>query len=380
VEALQELIERKQMWDANQNRKKHPVFYQETLHTISPKDENDEWVFDTVKSVAVLPRKRTARLRTPSAVFPVEDTLRQLDVKDGPLQPSTPGTVRKSTVRRQPSYVQQQQQQQQDSVRRVSMGPLKPAIAPKRPLQPDMSFGNSGSTMRLFRRVPSDSSTSGQLGTEPEVTTNENCPPLVMAPLVEPTNKEALVGRRLYNKAIEPTMAELHAQTAASHKREALANLSNAFAMLDSVDPEGAYHLLQNLVSAVSQDKRLNAAFLQQHQQQPATLSKTPLDGTPQGTVVIKTPAAAPVSPTKLVLSNANPHLRSHRRRQGTPDGSVFDRPPEKERDQEKSPLAAKYPGQEAPPGMEHCQHLSEVFYSRWANGLRHRWGAVTGA
>jgi serine/threonine-protein kinase 24/25/MST4 len=252
-----------------------------------------------------------------------------------------------------------------------------------------MSFGNTGSTMRLFRRVPSDSSTSGQLGgSAGDPTTNENLAPSKQSSSTEQhTGKEAVLGRRLYNKALEPTLAELHAQTAGCDKRAALANLSDAFAHLDAVDPEGAYHLLQNLLATVSQDKKLASAFLSRP---PTPTSNPPADGTPQGTVLIKTPApataaaatAAGTSPTKLVLSNANPHLKSHRRRHGTPDGSVFEqRGPEKERvERDAEKMEAKYPGKEALPGMEHCQHLSEVFYARWANGLLHRWGGVAGA
>jgi serine/threonine-protein kinase 24/25/MST4 len=243
-----------------------------------------------------------------------------------------------------------------------------------------MSFGNTGSTMRLFRRVPSDSSTSGQLGADASWT-DENRPPTKTSSPSEHTGKEALLGRRLYNKAVEPTLAELHAQTAGSDKRAALANLSDAFAHLDAVDPEGAYHLLQTLLASVAQDKKLSAAFIPRPSSPP---SKTPNDGTPQGTVLIKTPGPAvpapAASPSKLVLSNANPHLKSHRRRQATPDGSVFERSPEKgevQRDAEKVAVEARYPGKEALPGLEHCQHLSEVFYSRWANGLLHRWGGV---
>jgi serine/threonine-protein kinase 24/25/MST4 len=401
VEALQELITAKQMWDANRTRTKHPVYYQETMTSISPTDERDEWVFDTVRSVAPKPARGTIRSRKPSSIFSVDDAMRRLDVKDGPLQPSTPGTVRKATVRRQPSIAIAQsptKHSQTGSVRRIST-----STAPKRPLQPDMSFGNTGSTMRLFRRVPSDSSTSGQLGAEP---VDENRPPS------KPSNtsseqqqqhsgKEAVLGRRLYNKAIEPTLAELHAQTAGSDKRAALANLSDAFAHLDAVDPEGAYHLLQSLLSSVSQDKKLSSAFLPSLSSSSTTTappqSKTPHDGRPQGTVLIKSLPAGLAhggsvsisggggnSPSKLVLSNANPHLKSHRRRQATPDGSVFERSPEKggdrdrERDAEKG-VESRYPGKEALPGLEHCQHLSEVFYKRWANGLLNRWGGVAG-
>ncbi|KAK0720842.1 kinase-like domain-containing protein [Lasiosphaeris hirsuta] len=387
VEALQELVHRKQMSDARTDRVKLPVFYQETLHTISPKDNSDDWVFDTVKSVA-LPKRGTVRSRKPSSAFAVEDAMRKLDVKDGPLQPSTPGTVRRSTVRRQPSAAQQ------SSVRRISNGSPRASIAPKCPLQPDLSFGNSGSTMRLFRRVPSDSSASA--GSH-EAQPNENRPPTSFHAPVDPNSKEALLGRRLYNRALEPCLDELHAQTAASSKREALSRLSDAFALLDSVDPEGSYHFLRNLVSVVSQDPKLDVAFLRNNPQNSGP-SKTPLDGTPQGTVVIKgrsaTAAAAaasggPVSPTKFVMSQENPHLLSHRRRHGsqTPDlpppgqGRVeraMPRSPEKEqRDREKMALEAKLPGRQAVPGMEHCKALSDLLYTRWTDGLRARWGSM---
>ncbi|TPX17647.1 uncharacterized protein E0L32_012058 [Thyridium curvatum] len=361
VEALQELIERRQMYDASQHRKTHPVFYQETLHTISPKDDGDEWVFDTVRSVA--PKRATVKSRKPSSIFAADELMRKLDLKDGPLQPSSPatGTVRRATARRQPSALYQGT---------LTGSPRGSVIAPKRPLQPDMSFGNGGSSARLFRRVPSDSSTGGQLGMSesPEATNNENRPPpSMMAAAVEPTSKEAQLGRRLFNKALDPTLAELHAQTSAMQKREALAKLSDALALLDSVDPEGAYHLMRNLVAAVASDAKLDNAFLQ-----PA-IGKTPSDGTPQGTVIIR-------SPTKLVLSNANPHLKSHRRRQGSiaPEGSP-DKYSEKERarELERTMLEAKFPGREPPAGMEHTKQLSDVLYGRWLNGLRARFPSV---
>ncbi|KAH8663956.1 kinase-like domain-containing protein [Xylariales sp. PMI_506] len=358
VEALQELIERRRNYDASNNKKRNRAFYQETLHTISPRDDQDGWVFDTVKSIA--PRKATVKSRKPSSIFSTEEAMRRLDIKDGPLQLASspaPMTVRKSTVRRQASVAQMSGN---GSVR----GPPGPAM--KKPLQPDMSFGNSGSSQRLFRRVPSDSSVSGQVsGDSNDVFTNENRHPHT----TEANSKEAVLGRRLYSKAIEPTFAELHAQTSALAKREALAKLSDAFATLDAVDPEGAYHMMQSLVSAMSGDTRLSNAFLQN-----ATPTKGSERGTPQGTVIIKSPQNYHnQSPTKLVLAANNPHLKSHRRRQDSvvidPQGS-----PEKVVDREKAALVAKYPGREAEPGMEHCKQLSDVLYGRWVDGLRLRW------
>lgn len=365
VEALQELTARRQMWDANQNRQRHPIYYQETLQTITPRDEEQEWVFDTVKSIAP-PRRPTMRHRKPSSMLAAEEGLRKLDLSEGPLGLSSPvvGTVRRSTVRRTPSLAHS------SSLR--SNGSPRPSLAPKKPLQPDMSFGNSGSTMRLFRRVPSDSSTSGQSGrpsSPDDVFCDENLPPPMAAP-VEPYGKEAILGRRLYNKAVEPTLAELHAQTSAMQKREALAKLSDAFAALDAVDPEGAYHLMGNLVVSMSQDNKLNAALLRQ------PLQKIPDDDTPQGTVIVKSSApSGGSSPTKLILSSNNPHLKSHRRRQVDSPASKLN---EKDYDREKAALLEeKYPGREARVGMEHCKQLSDVLYQRWSDNLRIRWPAV---
>ncbi|KAF7548950.1 hypothetical protein G7046_g8498 [Stylonectria norvegica] len=365
IEALQELIARRQMWDANQNRARHPIYYQETLQTISPKDDQQEWTFDTVKSIAP-PKRPSVKHRKPSSIFSADEAMRKLDVKDGPLGAAlspAPGTVRKATVRRVPSLVQ-------NSIR--SNGSPRAAALPKKPLQTDMSFGNSGSTMRLFRRVPSDSSVQAQAAaqagrpTSPDdVFCDENLPPSMAAP-VEPYGKEATLGRRLYNKAVEPTLAELHAQTSAMQKREALAKLSDAFASLDSVDPEGAYHLMTNLIASMAQDNKLNTAFLRQ------PVQKIPDDGTPQGTVIVKSSTPSAGSPRKLVLASNNPHLRSHRRRH-----SEVPNLKEKNLDRERALLEAKYPGQEARSGMEHCKQLSDVLYSRWVDGLRIRWPAV---
>lgn len=366
IESLQELIAQKQMFDANQNRQKHPIYYQETLQTMSTRDE-DDWVFDTVKSIAP-PKRPTIKSRKPSALLMAEESMHKLDLSEGPLGASSPavGTVRKATARRVPSLAQVSAMH--------SLGSPKRAVSSKKPLQTDMSFGNSGSTMRLFRRVPSDSSTSGQLGrpeSPDDVFCDENLPPAMASPIA-PYGKEAVLGRRLYNKAIEPSMAELHAQTSGNQKREALARLSDAFAALDAVDPEGAYHLMSNLITGMARDNKLNATFLK--------TSKTPDDGTPQGTVVIKsstpsTPAPMSPSPTKLILSSNNPHLKSHHRRL---TGSPIPNLNEKEADKERgSVVDEKYPGREAAPGMEHCKQLSDVLYKRWADGLRIRWPAV---
>lgn len=344
VEALQELILRKQEWDGGRSRPSHPRFYEETLNNMMPKSEPDEWVFDTVKAATIAPHKNTTKRRKLSVIHAngqgpqagPEDAMKRLDLKDSPLEYSSPPplTVRKSTARRQPSVAQL-----------ISPTKQRQPSSQKRPLQPDMNFGNTGSTVRLFRRV-SDNSVVAQVNGDtppPTVTRDENRPPMA-----ETVTKDAIFGRRVFNKIIDPAFQELHAQTSNQAKREALSRVADAWSALDAVDPEGEYQLLKAMIERVQNDPKLSALL------SPTKASSK--DGTPQGT--------PQKSPTKLVLAQNNPHLKSHRRRQSSmvPEGHM-----------EK---LNNLPGQ-AVPGMEHSKQLADVLYGRWADGLRNRWPAV---
>lgn len=307
---------------------------------MSPKADPDEWVFDTIKASTIAPRKNTTKRRKLSVIHAngqgPEEALKRLDLKDSPLEYSSPppATVKRGTVRKQPSVIQM-----------VTPVKQRQASSQKRPLQPDMSFGNTGSTVRLFRRV-SDNSTIAQVSGDPThvISHDENRPPMI-----ETTTKEAVLGRRVFNKVIDPAFQELHAQTSNQGKREALSRLADAFSALDAVDPEGEYQLLKLIMDRVQSDNKLSTLL---------TPSKgISNDGTPQGTP--KRSAA------KLVLAQSNPHLQSHRRRQTSmnPDGEYREK-------------LSNLPGQVIP-GMEHTKQLADVLYGRWSDGLKNRWPAV---
>lgn len=316
-----------------------------TSNTMSPKADPDEWVFDTIKASTVAPRKSTTKRRKLSVIYAngqghigAEEAMRRLDLKDGPLQTSSPPpiTVKKNTVRKQPSIVQLS-----------SPRTRQPSTQRRPPLQPDMSFGNTGSTVRLFRRV-SDNSTTAQVSSDvspPASTRDENRPPMA-----EPTTKEAVLGRRTYGKVVDPVFQEMHAQTSNQAKREALSRVADAWEALDAVDPEGEYQLFKLMLEKVQTDPKLSSLL---YIKQPSFQDVTPT-GTPQKSVA-----------AKLVLAQSNPHLKSHRRRQTSMmhEGGY----------QEK---LSNLPGQ-AVPGMEHTKQLADVLYGRWADGLRNRWPAV---
>lgn len=412
VEALQELVERKRIYDANQTRKLHPVYYQETLQSLSTNDNTEEWTFDTVRSVAhpppTPPPKKANSKNRDSSIFSADEAMRKLDLNEGPLQMTSPApsTVRRGTVRHNATG----RRRQQDSVFHVDPdGSPRSSVAGRRPLQPDMSFGNTGSTQRLFRRVASDDSDSSHPSASSRTSDGsnaENRDPEAKASR-DLSSKEAVLGHRLYTKAMEPALAELHAQTSALQKREALAKLSEALALLDSVDPEGGYHLMQGLVSAVAHDKKLSHAFLPKGAGAPGSPAADPAkvpEGYTHGTVINmnkREQASAPGSPAKILFSAANGNnniqAKAGRKRRGsaapsntsetpsTPShartgaGSDSSRPEEKQQaaDLEKAALEARFPGREAQPGMEHCRQLSELLYGRWVRNLQGRWPGI---
>ncbi|KAI9786334.1 MAG: hypothetical protein M1835_003085 [Candelina submexicana] len=327
VEALRELVERKQEWSGGEETPAHLKYYEETMSNLSPKVEQDEWVFDTIKAPTIAAMYHTQKRRKIAEVpnnsqGPPEDMLRRLDINSAPmqLQSPPPSTVRRATQRRVPSVTKQD-----SSVTRPS--------GQKQPLAPDMSFGNGGSTVRQFRRVSDNSPT-----VSPETSIakrDENRPPLA-----ETVTKEALLGRRAYTKIIDNAFQETYAQTGSQAKREAISKAADAWSALDAVDPEGEYHLLQLIMQKMHNEPKL-AALLS-----PSSHS-------------------SPQKP-KLVLAQNNPHLKSHRRRQSsqvTGDDLWTDKQP-------------NLPGQLVP-GMEHTNDIANVLYSRWTEGLRNRWPVV---
>ena len=239
VEGLQELILRKQMWDSGKGRSTHPKYYEETLSTFSPVEEKDDWIFDTIKASTLAVPEHTQKRRKVSAAQTTvlespEEMLEQLTLNDKPdhTKSSPAPTVHKATIKRRSSPNQI-----------VSPAKRRPS-GQKQPLQPDISFGNSGSTVRLFRRVsensPSITPDASMAGRD------EN-----QVPLAESVTKEALLGRRAYTKVIDQAFQETYALTGSQAKRETISRVADAWNALDVADPEGEYLLLKLIVAKI---------------------------------------------------------------------------------------------------------------------------------
>jgi serine/threonine-protein kinase 24/25/MST4 len=334
VEALRELVERKQMWEAQveQQGASHPKYYEETMYVpgftlsasapltllrrdLSPKNEEDEWVFDTVRprtaTAAYQTAKRRKAARVPSTdTTAVASLMQHMDLDDAPLGDVTdsPLRERRRSSSRKASHA---------TALRVPSGAAATARrisnTPKQPLGVDLTFGNSPSTVRHFKRVPSGerraalrsnpspSNLSDQsFQPNPEARTfrpspptsnhpsdlnNENTPPAPEYPPMQVT-KDALYGRRAYSKVLDSVFQEAYSDTASPHQREAIGRVGQAWQQLDEVDPQGEFMLLKAMVDRLKGDPKLAAALgievnsAQSPRKHNTNTSETSLSGT----------------------------------------------------------------------------------------------------
>lgn len=242
VEGLQELIQRRQMWDSSRGRPTHPKYYEETLSSMPVSKEKEDWVFDTIKApTMVMPRqiqRHTQKRRKVSIVHDEtqqgpETVLGRLTLEASqPKIESSLSTMQRATAKRRSSAI----------------GALSPAkrrsSGQKQPLAPCTDYGNSGSTVRQFRRVSDNPPEVAPNASLEERDENHH-------PMAETVTKEALLGRRAYTKAVDQALQETHAQTGNQTNREAISRVALAWDTLDKEDPEGEYHLLKLIIEKV---------------------------------------------------------------------------------------------------------------------------------
>ncbi|WEW56232.1 hypothetical protein PRK78_001671 [Emydomyces testavorans] len=347
TEALQELIQRRQEWEATKGVSENLKYYAETLYeilqnlssdmeanvsrnTISQDDDDDDWVFDTVRP-GTIARHTQKRLRP--AVHSLDDLdeaaemMENLNTANATPEPKP---AKPSTVRRAPVSVRSSSVRRSNSKRKSS--------GAKQPLRVDLTFGNSPSTVRQFRRV------SDSLDYENEVPgvihgMDENYAPKTLFSS-EPQSKEAAMGRRMYSIGVGLACQEALANTWDQEKRDAISRLAEAWSELEIVDPEGVFQIVKSSYDKLQADPKIS-------------------------TVLTKPDPAESAQRPKLMLAQNNPHLKSHKRRQSA----------QLPTEQSWHPGNLRLPGQ-CVPGMEHTKQLADVLYGRWSEGLRNRWAA----
>ena len=242
VEGLQELIQRRQMWDSSRGRHTHPKFYEETLSSMPVSEEKEAWLFDTVKAPTMVMTRHIhghtqTRRKAPNANDKMqqgpENILDRLTLEDSqPRSESSISTMRRATKKRRSSPPGAD-----SPAKRRSSGQ-------KQPLTPCTDFGNSASTVRQFRRV-SDSYPEGPANASLAAREENH------HRKAETVTKEAVLGRRAYAKAVDQALQETYAQTGDQRKREVISQVALAWDTLDKEDPEGEYHLLKLMIEKV---------------------------------------------------------------------------------------------------------------------------------
>lgn len=457
TEMLQQLVHKARAFETGSIKDRDVRYYEETLKDVTLEDADDEWVFSTIRPSASIrqqqqPYARNTIRRPKLDRIPSGDAfdngaavaMEGMSLKSAPLGDlSTSGD---STPTREPSTIRTPKVRS-NSARKVSAAATARKISvssptarrvsnrqasgatptarrvsgqPKQPLGLDMSFGNSTSTVRMFKRVsshdgsedtkqtpssqfhmdfPQDNLFDAEAENRPPTQQQRQLPPPAVA-----ATKEAILGRRAYAKCIEPALQEAQATTADRSNREALSRVAEAWSHLDQLDPEGELLLMKGMLERISSDPKLAAAIMPQmnlRQQSPskkasiASSTTSTLVNADASDILISSPAKNssrrhtelpssppkhqqrpftpssppkqqphhtrdPSSPSKLVMNPQNPHLRKMRSNQQlTPQ-------PEK-----------GLPGGKQEPGMEHVGFVSEALYGRWAEGLRGRWGMM---
>lgn len=408
VEGLQELIQHKQEWDSSKNGERNLKYYAETLRQIKlpHMEPEDDWLFDTVKAVPsrapsnpLTQRKRKSQRMSDFSL--AEESMLDLD---GVSPDKTPD-------RRMSGRYEQQFPEANSSVRRSSTRRRVSSAQHKAPLGVNMSFGNSPSTVRQFRRVSPSNNLENE---DPLQAASLTCLKLEggdldnasrrssmafdqgsviyspsplsrfssQASTVSGDSKETGLGRLLYSQAVGITCQNILNDTGDQARREAVSRVAEALSDLEAADPEGLYHIVQGIVSRMEQDDKLKAILPKIEQAAPAKVLETIEDS---GTVQ-RTPSKAPratriestdASPPKLVLAQNNPHLKSHRRRQST-------QVPSRQNSQVWCPQTAKESEEKEfeklmkrSPALPHVIAMEACMYDRWLDGLRVRWPAL---
>lgn len=196
--------------------------------------DDDDWVFDTVKAPTMVIREDSDNSDSGSIIHdPLYDEssemMENIRISSPPPQPKY---ANNTAVRRVPAP------DRNPSLRR----PKRQSSGVKQPLGVDLTFGNSPSTVRQFRRV-SDKAPAEDSFSSYQLAGDENSSPKSI--YSESNSKEAQLGRRAYSKAVGHACQEVLGTTADQEKREAISRLAEAWSDLEMADPEGLYHILR---------------------------------------------------------------------------------------------------------------------------------------
>ena len=364
TDVLQDLVQKARCYEQSGHvRERDTRYYEETLREMSSADEEDDWVFDTIKPSANVRNlnlakhtvKRRKLERIPSGdgsdIENATAAMQAMDLDAAPLGDitnSATGTPTRetSTIKTPKPRAVSQRKVSAITARKVSVSSptarrvsrkvsgstptarkVSAAIqpSPKQPLGLDMSFGNGTSTVRQFKRVSSGHKPSAPPPTQAAISPHDSVfdsdaenkvpPPSVDAhqPPAVAATKQAILGRRAFTKCLDPALQEAYAACGDRSKREALGQLGEAWAKFDELDPEGELLLLRGIMDRIQSDPKLASALLPQRvaNAQLASLRMKHSSGKKQNSMISETEiglrdVTPQASPTRAVKHRAS--------------------------------------------------------------------------
>ncbi|KAL9064586.1 MAG: hypothetical protein Q9157_007776, partial [Trypethelium eluteriae] len=303
---------------------------------MSPEAQDDEWVFDTVRPGTAAAKYKTQKRRKHSRVLSASSqvgdnahdigpVMEKLDLNAAPLNVESPSPVKRKPVPKAENQTPRRTSAAATAIRRSSATPVTSSnaaqqdtptmrrnSAPKQPLALDMSFGNSTSTVRQFRRVSqihspveeepprtpekrginemSDNAKSHRLscastmvdignyeneqadGKENQAGLKESLPPPSQSSLSSQMpppspSKLALLGNRAYKRTIAPALQDVVAlvnqkmNTGPTSKLqsqlEVVTRLADVWNEFNAIDPETELLLLKAVLDRIQGEKKL---------------------------------------------------------------------------------------------------------------------------
>ncbi|KAK7516879.1 kinase-like domain-containing protein [Phyllosticta citriasiana] len=334
IDVLRDLIARRRKYDSSATKPSQPKYYEETLREYNNgAQDDDEWVFDTVKPIQPKRPRKSSKLE-----FPTE-LMEKMDVNAGPLGRPT---ATYNTSRRR-SSTRQSSASTMFKIATDSTQTSRRLSEIRDPLSLDMNFGNGTSTVRPFRRV--SAAMEKQKNADVEVPTpksaaiapfssadtllaksqSENEPPFPQGTVARLT-KESMLGRRAFVKAVNTSFEETQAQTSGQSKRDAFALAAAAWTALDRVDPEGEFLLLRNIIEKVQADPKLAAALGVLPSNTPQMSASTEVM-TP---ITSPAPSSKATDPFSNISNNATPSRAAKERSSRSPVSPATPQKPSK--------------------------------------------------
>ncbi|KAL9034398.1 MAG: hypothetical protein Q9214_007062 [Letrouitia sp. 1 TL-2023] len=241
VEILQELVQRREKWDGCRGREAHQKYYEETLSSsASLRDDKDSWVFDTVKASNQTHKTIIQKPKWPSKVNEAAS-----DVKDKTFQSFTLQDPFPSTETNSASTIRRATNKRRESSDIAPSNTKRKLSGAKQPLGPSTSFGNTGSALRQFSRIPDKSLEGSSIVSMHINDENQESPN-------QEATKKLLVERTKCAEIIGQTFHEMRSQTGDQRKQEVISNIEQAWDTFSQSDSEAERQFLQVMLKKIS--------------------------------------------------------------------------------------------------------------------------------